>query len=714
MKSASLAVDFPRIFSVAFIGHWLANHSNINNFLHWLVSMQQTTIHRPDNYRSDIDGLRAIAILCVIIYHAFPTVLPAGFVGVDFFFVISGYLITNIILQDHSRGSFRYLHFYRNRIKRIFPALICVLFVFLFAGYFLLLPGEFSDLGKHVAGGAGFIDNILYSKEKGYFNTASDLKPLLHLWSLGVEEQFYFVIPLLITIGWYLRINMSLLMFSIVIISFTINIIIVENDMTTAFFLPHTRMWEIAIGGFLAALLNHDKYQHSNITASRIPIVFALSSEQKEKWRTVASILGLALFFASLYFIDKHRKFPGIWAALPVCSATFLIAAGKDTWLNRYLLSHPLLVGIGLISFPLYLWHWPLLSFSRVISSGEPSVVTRVLILIASFMLSIITYFFIEKSFRYRPTKTKIAFLCSAAMLMCLFGFLSFKKIILPYSTHFGLDKILAATSDWLPEVPITELDGITLKGIKGDVNTLIYGDSLAIQYLPRAIKLVREQTDSKRGVLILDGGGYPAFPGSTRSDGKYNGVYDKFERLLQNKSIDTIIITGIWYKCFGGYTDESFIINVDGISVLTPEGRKKAVESWNRVMRMIQDKMVYLVYTTPIDPDLYSHNMIQRSVIPPNYSIQTKNIDCGKFIKKYEFAYDFVQSLAKTYGAVFIDPSSYLCTDGFCNSVDVDGKPIYMNSAHMASSFVRDRVTYLDDAMLGRQLNALSYQSKY
>jgi peptidoglycan/LPS O-acetylase OafA/YrhL len=329
-------------------------------------------------YRPDIDGLRAIAVLAVLGFHAFPRLCPGGFIGVDIFFVISGYLISTIIFDDVASGRFTYADFYARRIRRIFPSLVTVLLVVLVVGLFLDFSTEFARLGTHVAAGAAFLSNLILWRESGYFDINSAYKPLLHLWSLGVEEQFYIVWPLVIAALSGRRILW--VMAAILLVSFTTNIAIVRSQPTAAFFLPVTRFWELTIGSLLA---------YSAHARLWVP-----------QRRDVLSVIGFVLLLTSLSLINKETVFPG-WAALaPTLGTAALIAAGPDARLNRMLLANKAAVFVGLISYPLYLWHWPILSFMTV-SEGELSHGLRVAAVGICFGLAYITYVVIEKPLRF-------------------------------------------------------------------------------------------------------------------------------------------------------------------------------------------------------------------------------------------------------------------------------------------------------------------------
>ncbi len=221
-------------------------------------SSQITVSGKAKYYRPDIDGLRAVAVLSVLLYHAFPNTMRGGFIGVDIFFVISGFLISGILyrnlLSEATPGSVRLLNFYERRIRRIFPVLIVVLLSTLVAGFLLLTPEELKTLGKHVAGGAGYVSNFVLWNEAGYFDNAAALKPLLHLWSLGIEEQFYIVWPLLLWLLYKTRLNFFIATVLFTVISFALCIRGVTQDPTAAFYAPWTRVWELSAGGVLAWL----------------------------------------------------------------------------------------------------------------------------------------------------------------------------------------------------------------------------------------------------------------------------------------------------------------------------------------------------------------------------------------------------------------------------------------------------------------------------
>src|SRR5215831_1009565 len=212
---------------------------------------------RPKAYRADIDGLRAVAVGGVIAFHAFPAVAHGGFIGVDVFFVISGYLISDLILKDLEQDHFSFANFFGRRIRRIFPAVIVLLAFCLGLGWFVLLDDEYKMLGNHVGAAAAFAANFAFWNEAGYFDTAAELKPLLHLWSLGIEEQFYMLWPALLVVVYRLGLNALLVTAALGVVSFWLNVSHVLQDRAWVFFLPQARLWELVVGGVCAYLTLH-------------------------------------------------------------------------------------------------------------------------------------------------------------------------------------------------------------------------------------------------------------------------------------------------------------------------------------------------------------------------------------------------------------------------------------------------------------------------
>lgn len=326
----------------------------------------------------------------------------------DIFFVISGFLISGIIFRQVDAGNFSYLDFYGRRIRRIFPALLLVLLACLVFGYYELFTLEFSRLTLHATSAAAFVANLQFWREASYFDVSSEYKPLLHLWSLGVEEQYYIVWPiivasLLLATRWFLAI------LAIVFLgSFALNLGLTWREPTAAFYLPLARFWELMIGSALA---------YPAVRGAGTP--GALRQFLKTTTvRNAASITGLLLIAASILLISNRQPFPGWISLLPTAGTALLIWAGPDAWVNRHLLQLGIAVFVGTISYPLYLWHWPILSYLRIDKGLEISPLLRILTILASFGLAWVTYRFVEQPIRFGRFPREMTLALCGAMIV--------------------------------------------------------------------------------------------------------------------------------------------------------------------------------------------------------------------------------------------------------------------------------------------------------
>ena len=331
-------------------------------------------------YRPDIDGLRAIAVVAVILFHAKVPGFSGGYVGVDVFFVISGYLITSLILVQQDKGKFTLLWFYERRIRRIFPALFVVMLATAAIGALVMTPDDYKNLGRSIFATSIFCSNLLFWRRSGYFNSPAELQPLLHTWSLAVEEQFYLAFPLLM-----MFLNKSKNVFRIMVFlaafSFLSASVVVSYSPISAFYLFPFRAWELFLGAILAMG----------------PVLF----RDQKNLRSYCSALGLAMIFGTIFFFSKNTLFPGATALLPTVGAALFIWAGEDTLpvANRLSAVRPA-VFVGKISYSLYLWHFVLLSFGSYLSVGSISPARVVILLLCSFVLAVLSYYTIEQPIR--------------------------------------------------------------------------------------------------------------------------------------------------------------------------------------------------------------------------------------------------------------------------------------------------------------------------
>jgi peptidoglycan/LPS O-acetylase OafA/YrhL len=378
--------------------------------LHSGVGAQERVL-AAEHYRAELDGLRGIAVLAVIGFHAFPEYFPGGFVGVDVFFVISGFLISSIILRQLGRSQFTFADFYSRRIRRIFPALLLVLTACLLFGGLVLLPNELEQLGKHIGSAAIFISNFTLWFESGYFDTATEFKPLLHLWSLGIEEQFYLLWPLVLLLLWkrprMIRRSVALLTLG----SFVLCLWIGSRSSVANFYFPLSRFWELGLGCLLAVVKQSP----------------ALQSDRSGRFAPVADsllpIVGVVLIGVALLLFDRKTAFPGWAALLPTAGAMCVIAARSGSWFQRRIMASGFLVFIGAISYPLYLWHWPALSFAAILEAGTPTATVRIVAISVSVALAWLTFIFFERPIRAQRAGRVTVALASGLAILGAAGF---------------------------------------------------------------------------------------------------------------------------------------------------------------------------------------------------------------------------------------------------------------------------------------------------
>ena len=470
---------------------------------------------RAEEYRPDIDGLRAVAVVLVVLFHATGDLLPGGFIGVDVFFVISGYLITSIILREIHTGTFTLRRFYARRCRRILPALVVVLAATYAIARASLTPLDFSFVSKHVLGGATFTSNILLWRENGYFDIAAIRKPLLHLWSLGVEEQFYLVWPPLAMLAVVRRWRPLWLSAFLLVGSLALAIGVPPAQADAAFYLLPARMWELLVGAVLVQMEWRSEPAGSWRPASAGPIASAAASCV---WRELRSVIGVLLIFAVCFFDPGYGRARIAWLVAPVAGAALVISA-RGAWINRRLLGLRVVVWIGLISYPLYLWHWPLLSIVTLVA-GQATMPQLNLLkggaVALAFGLAALTWWWVELPARRlaavtpaRPRRNEQVLVFSACVLIAMgtVGWRTWDRGRAPELDAVAGDEPLLDTASLFPGA------GYHRMSAAGSV-VLLLGDSHSRHLLPG---LVPEARRRGFGVTHIGFAGCPGVPFSVR-----------------------------------------------------------------------------------------------------------------------------------------------------------------------------------------------------
>ncbi len=634
-------------------------------------------------YRRDIDGLRAVAVLAVIGFHAFPESVPGGFTGVDVFFVISGFLISHQLFANCDRGLFSIRDFYVRRIRRIFPALILVLIATAAFGWIALTPPEFKSLQQHLAASAFFSNNILLWYEAGYFDAPSKAKPLLHLWSLGVEEQFYIVWPWIIFWFWRLRLNRTAMIGGLALLSFALSVAMVSRGWTpAAFYLPHSRLWQLAVGAWLASFTLDSRGTLRKVIA-------------RPSIANMLSVLGSVVVLVGFATLGRTAaSYPGWSALVPTLGTMLIIAAGSTASLNRMLLSARPAVFVGLISYPLYLWHWPMLSFLSITEQGQAP---RALVLAAialSFVLAAASYLLVERPVRsWIQTATPLRAVAIATLLAAI-GATMLGATITGRMLPAG--SVAAAPDD---KVPVTHNDRAcrARTGLQGGyceqfidgpavARTALFGESHAAHLFPGLGARLRAHGEN----LIMIGEPLcPPFLGIERVTETGDSTCAAMNRqgfnyLAGETDVRHVVIAfrGVIYE---GTEATGSTARIPGTSILGRPALEIGVTE--TVAQLIAlGKRVTLVLPVP-GPGFEMSECLGR---PWAFSPRPLRSPCALPLAdaraQQAWYRGFVTKLATQFPITIVDPLDALCDDGYCWAV-AGGQPRYSDNNHLGTS---------------------------
>ncbi|RSZ55584.1 acyltransferase [Massilia atriviolacea] len=640
--------------------------------------------------------MRALAVIAVIAFHAWPTWFAGGFVGVDIFFVISGFLITSILLGQLEKGSFSIADFYVRRIRRIFPALSVVMLATLAFGWMTLLQGEFRQIGKHAVAGTVFVSNLVLWNEAGYFDNDGITKPFLHLWSLGVEEQFYILWPLILWLVFSRKLRFLWVAGVIFLISMSANLLLVSSHPVAAFFSPLTRFWELMAGGVVSYLHLHH-------------------AQRFERYGTALSLAGAVLLGLAFWLTNEQSAFPGWWALLPVGGACLLILAGKDGLLNRLLLGRRLPVAIGLISYPLYLWHWPLLSYGHIVYGQKPPMAVKLALVAAGFVLAWLTYRLVEIPLRERRDRSRVTWSLGMGMVaIAVLGLAIGTSVLRERIDTHGAQPYLAALND--SQFPGPTLAPLRYEGVvfqkaasRGPGLTVFLGDSVMQQYGPRIEHAVASDPARFSSVIFATAGGCPPIEHTVRLPQIRFPLCPRTVKaayaLANSPEVDTVVLGAAWYGYFNAGQHE-LLFNKDGVQKAFPaqDAQELAYQSLQASIATLRanGKRVFLVLQPPAGAAYDPQSMYTGSrfgAIAPLPEVPA--FDLADFRRRNAAPLARLSAIAAGTGAIVIEPAQSMCKDNLCPVLDDSGAPVYTDSIHMRPAYSRRAASFLDPTML-------------
>ena len=622
-------------------------------------------------YRPDIDGLRAIAVLAVVFYHSGFGIVSGGYVGVDVFFVISGFLITTIIVRELVAGKFSIAGFYERRMRRILPAIVATVSVCLLIGFFLFEPKDFQNLARSSIANNLFLSNVYFYWQTGYFDPNAELKPLLHTWSLSLEEQYYVVTPLLLMmVAKFFKQRFLLFVVPIFAVSFAANVYGMDTNPSRVFYMLPTRAWELAMGSMLAIAV-----------VPRLTNQLVLQS---------LAMLGLSLIFFSIVVFDDQTAFPGAYAALPVFGTAILIYTGRagTTLINRALAVRPV-VFIGLISYSLYLWHWPVIVFSAYLKGMELDQTEKMFLLLIIFTVSVLSWRFVETPFRKKkllPTRKAIfAASMGATVVLIIVALTAVVSVLDKEWRHWrSCENVVERISD--------NQDLCVVGNDSGAPLFLIWGDSHA-----RSLNSSVDASAQRMGRT-----GYVA---SSSACAPLRGIepvhrpecYEfnetVFSYVIQRPEIDTVVLIARWTILIDGtrYKNEegdTFELR----DVLAEQGSKQNQENMldtglRRTIQSLLDagKKVFVVGPVP---------EVGYNVPSVNHIAQITNRDVNAMIaptvQEFEArnarVLSILSQIQTDYDITVLSPSSLLCDDTICRVALDDGTSLYRDDHHLST----------------------------
>ncbi len=599
-------------------------------------------------YRWDIQGLRAIAVMSVVIFHINPQLLSGGYIGVDIFFVISGYLIMGFIWRDLNNHSFSLMHFYSKRVQRLFPALLVMVVVSAIFAYFILLPHEALKFSSSLIATLLYVSNFYFYLEADYFNDAMEFAPLLHTWSLSVEEQFYLLFPLLLMLLFSkAKKDIFKLLLFLSFVSLILSQILISYDKSFAFFASPTRFFQFIIGGVVA--ISFQKNSFSKVFNSSF------------------SVIGLVIIILSLFLYDAKTLFPGIHALVPTLATALVLFAGQNPNFISAFLSNRLFRVIGNSSYSIYLWHWSLIVFYKLQVSPSLSNREQVFLLLASLGLGYLSWRYIEKSTRaknYTIEPSKLLFsVLSLTFIISLGSYYIFNTLsskqkniassYLDYNTSKFRSGECFLTSDY-DSIKFFDKDKCIIH-TQGKKNYLLIGDSHAAHFYSA---LNQAKKNNITITQVTASGCHPTLPynGTKRCSDLMQWAY---EELIREKKFDTIILSAHWT-----HSDKEQLLNT--INLLQKYTKRVVVFGPNMEYLQSLPRLIANLDPTQDTRSIYKNAGKYKEVASIDYSMKT-------YLKAQSIEYISILKL--------------LCDENGCTTTTPEGIPIAFDASHLTHS---------------------------
>lgn len=648
-----------------------------------------------------IDGIRALAIFLVLFFHIFPNNFTGGYIGVDIFFVISGYLITRVISNQIKTTQFGFKNFLFNRITRLLPALLVTLIFSIIFGWIILLPLEYKELNKQLISSGFFASNFLFIFESGYFDPASSKKVFLHLWSLGVEAQFYILWPILYIKSKKLKISSSILACALIILSFTLNLLLNKHP-DINFYNPISRLWEFLIGSLLFFHYPTEIFSRK----SKLPLAIV---------KITLPWIGLFSIFVIAVYLKPKVNFSGWLAGISVLGTALIMAGGNNHWLNQKIFSNCLIVWIGKISYPLYLWHWIIFYFANRVHNENLSLDVKLLIILVSLFAAWLTHVCIENPIQARKNSSQIfKSLISLLGITILASSFFYLKNGLPIRVEKQFAELELSSTDWNHPGNLNkatfESQDFYFKNTGSQHTTLFIGDSSIEQYSPRISELIKTQQNDVNNVVFFTKGACSPIPFVNANFGKTacNLPLVALQYLKQNSTVDTVVVGGAWpiyltdkYNYQYKEKNESQFITVGS------SGYRSALLSLSLQLQEIAKTKVkvYLMLFIPFGERFDPYALIDRNLgrYPDVFQITATSFDVDDI--QAQLNYSIVQrdliSIANSIGIEIIDPFIYLCKAGQCATLTDDKEAIYKDPGHLSANFASKHANYIDRTVL-------------